>query len=594
MLVCELFLGELIFSAGSELEGKRKVLKGNMFQILVTTVLVFSFCVGFSQKSCAKILDILPGDMIVQFQSTSHLDSQQIKNWSKNCSKLAEKFLLEKGYWKTGIADKSVCILPKKSVSLLDQRAKKTYLKNLADVKDSRRFLLEVKILGKKPKKTTKKEEKGLEKVIGTATSFWEGFKNQVFHQSIDDKRKILFRLSYIDPDGGKYLLSKRIYPYNEKFIGYFDLDGFVDLLAFDILVDAPFQWRASAVKEEKIFNGISTEVKHSIDISNNITDIELNKNIFIVSPAIVGKGLYVAEAPAIPIYATTAITTEGSKESLLTRYLILDMSEKFPAGRTRYLSLGHEPYTRFYAHKKFEYLLRKLDKLNLTFYFAGTSFGVSQILVNNDELSYIGFRYAKALSEKEQLLGTYYNLDLSINKGVTKGLKASLDLWPKSSQIEGLTTLELEAYRVLLGYRYSFLLPITGAVDVTPEIGLWSYDVTASADGIVLDSLKESSALSLGIGFGYSINVFELILSGYAKFSTVMAKNESVSAREFGADIGYRLGNVYNMKSIDPAIYGFITSQKISIVNKDQGRLLNSFKANGLVVGVGVSAVWD
>lgn len=98
-------------------------------------------------------------------------------------------------------------------------------------------------------------------------------------------------------------------------------------------------------------------------------------------------------------------------------------------------------------------------------------------------------FRYAVGIADEPQPFDKYFNLDLSLNAGFAEGLQTSLDFWPETTQentINGqIVDSSFEAFRLLIGYRYSFLLPLVGVIDVTPTVGFWNFDVTSNAGEI-------------------------------------------------------------------------------------------------------------
>lgn len=556
-------------------------------RILLAKLAVILTCLVVSSISFATTVET--GGILVHFKSQNHLSRSQLKTWVENCHQFANKFKAGEGFWNSGIATESACILNKKERRLLSKDKAKDYSKTLTKAKKELRFVLDIKIRGKASKRS-KKEKNIAEKVIGETISFWEGLFSQLFQIESDEKRKITFTLRYRNKKS-KNILVRKTFDYNEKFMGYFDIDGFSELLAWHLLVDAPFQWRANKIEPLEILDGLDNKKVSSISMSKSVTDIQINKNIFIVKTHLMGKRIFNSYGNPIAVDTHRKLMGDITKGELLTEFIVMDPMEKIE-DKDIFLSIGYEPYTRYYTHKKFNYLLRKLEKLNLTFFFGGTGFGVSQLLVNNDEVSYVGFRYASAVSENTELLGTYYNVDLAINKGITKGLEGTFDYWPETSVDRDDVTITLQASRLQIGYKYSFLLPLTGAVDITPTVGLWNYEASG-VSAIESDYIKNSSVPALGIGFGYSINLFDFIVSGFARYSTGFASTEDISSLELGADIGYELSNVYAMRTIDPAIYGFISNQSIAIRNKEE-TLLSEFQGNGLVIGVGISIVWE
>ena len=213
-----------------------------------------------------------------------------------------------------------------------------------------------------------------------------------------------MFKLIYTH-DSKSTILAKREYPYNSKFFGYMDLAGFSDLLAFDILVHSPMQWHKSVIKQNEFINPLtlSSEKKFSIEISNATHDLELNRNLFFVRTKIESDGMYVAESNPQSISIKSKITLQVGE--ILPKFIVFGELSKIPDQPDVYLSLGHDPVTRYYTSKKVLYLIRKLEKMNLTFFFATGTFGISQILSTNDELSYLGIRYAQGLSQEKKIL---------------------------------------------------------------------------------------------------------------------------------------------------------------------------------------------
>lgn len=480
------------------------------------------------------------------------------------------------------------------------------------------RYALEVNINGKVPKR--KDRSGAAEIIIGKAVSFWEGFTRQIFGGEKEDKRTITFKLVYLN-SGKKLPLVERTYPYSEKFMGYFGIAGFSEMLAWDILVEGPYQWDLSVfaknnleasekgTKDKK--NVVSKNKKDKekqkennqestaaiLDITSSIVDIELNRNFQIVKPLALSKSVFLASTSGIGYEKKNELDIDILSGNLLRNILVFDLDE-LPDYTGVFLSVGEEPYTRYYTHKRVDYLLRKLEKLDLTFYFADSTFGVSQLLATNDELSYAGARYARGVAEDPQPFDTFYNVDLALNKGVLTGLKMSFDLWPESSQKEIVNDdIEVEtsikAYRILLGYKYSFLLPLVGAIDLTPTLGIWNYQIT-SKSAFQEFTEEESAAPTLGLRVGYTINVFDFLLSGYGKFSRSFGGDAMISSTEFGADLGYQLSNVYAMRTLDPAIYGFVAFQDFTIEeNSEEGGEVG-IEVDGLVIGAGFSLVWE
>ena len=119
--------------------------------------------------------------------------------------------------------------------------------------------------------------------------SVWDGFKRQLFKDDIQDKRKISFTLSRLKNNGETYNYTTRSYAFNDKFIGYFDLDGFAELLAMDILAHAPYQWTLSSLQQIKTTStlkalaGRNANKRWAIHSTSDIFDLELNKNLYLV-----------------------------------------------------------------------------------------------------------------------------------------------------------------------------------------------------------------------------------------------------------------------------------------------------------------------
>ena len=561
------------------------------------------------------------------------------KSWIKNCEDFASYFKVGNGFWKTGIATETFCNHHKDLVKNYSKNDHKSYNKTLQKWLSKTKYRVDIQIRGETPKyildqrkkitereiskKDTNKAKSKLDKngksaedfsaeedqehigdnFIGTPVKFWDGLKRQLFAPSHKEKdnRVITFTLAYLH-DGKYIIFSQRSHKYSEKFMGYFDLEGFSEIIAFDLLADAPYQWDSNIIKTNKfpditeipgkVLEGQLLTDKSSIDISNELHNLELNKNLYMVRPTIIGGKLFIPESFPQPIEKKPKLDVNITDVSLFEKHLVFDEVKKFPNWKGVHLSLGHEPYTRYYIHKKTAYLIRKLDKMDLTFFFAGTKFGIPQILSTNDELSYAGLRYGKSVSEDEQMLGTYFNLDLSLNKGPLKGLQSSFTLWPKSSTTdEDDIATDIEAYRALFGYKYSFLLPVLGAIDITPTLGFWSFKATATNVAGTSSEFNESFAPTIGVKAGYSINILDFILSGYGRYSFGVASDSNISSGEIGADIAYRVSNIYSMRSTDPAIYGFVLYQNLEIVDDNVG---GKITANGLVIGIGGGVVWE
>ena len=133
-------------------------------------------------------------------------------------------------------------------------------------------------------------------------------------------------------------------------------------------------------------------------------------------------------------------------------------------------------------------------------------------------------------------------------------------------------------------------MLPILGVIDLSPSIGIWSFEAS-STNGFISTSFSEPASLTFGLGAGYNINILDFIVSGYSKFSTSVASESQISMLELGADIGYQFRNIPSMRTIDPAVYGFVLLQQLDVANVEKE---SEIGATGLVVGVGGSVVWE
>lgn len=546
-----------------------------------------SFKVG--TKNSKKIMDVLSGGLVVDFKSYEHLSEKQTKKWVTECLGFAEAFEVNKGYWGSGIASGSTCSQSDKMTAFLTPELKATYESKEKGLSKNRNFLLEITIEGDIPDR--KKESGILESVVEETVSFWSGIISQVFQVESNEKRTIRFQLLYIQ-GGSKILFSERVYPYNEKFMSYFEIAGFKEFLAWDIVVEAPFQWvkESAEMTDVSLVPGIQDE-KLSVKVVREVTTLPLNKNLFVVSAETLGSRLFVHYSDPLSAENHTKLLSGITEGELTSKFIVLE-ADPIPESKNFFLSVGYEPYTRYYTHKKFSYLLRKLEVLDLTFFFSGTNFGVSQLLVNNDEASYVGLKHARSTSAETEILGTYYNVDVSINKGVTKGLVGSYDLWPLESTKSNEASLSLDASRLRFGYRLSFLLPFAGAVDVTPTFSLWSFNATGTL-GEDEDSISTSNLPALGIGAGYSLNLFDFSIAGFLRYSSSLSSDQKLTSLEMGGDLGYKLSNVYSMSDFHPTVFGFISNQSITI-QSPSNEILRRFKGSGIVVGAGFKLIWE
>ena len=77
-----------------------------------------------------------------------------------------------------------------------------------------------------------------------------------------------------------------------------------------------------------------------------------------------------------------------------------------------------------------------------------------------------------------------------------------------------------LSAQQIIFGYKYDlFLTPFLGSIDITPNIGFWSYDLQLSSE-TKSDTFSGGFSPSLGFGLGYSINIFDFIASTQFNYS--------------------------------------------------------------------------
>ena len=103
-----------------------------------------------------------------------------------------------------------------------------------------------------------------------------------------------------------------------------------------------------------------------------------------------------------------------------------------------------------------------------------------------------------------------------------------------------------------------------------------------------------ENSSPALGVRFGYSLNILDLILSGYARFVTGISSETNVFSSEFGGDVVYQFSSDYSTSKINPALYGFVLLLNLEITNSSSNEIIQGVNASGLVFGIGGSVVWD
>lgn len=540
---------------------------------------------AFSKNAFSNVLK--EGSLIVNLiDSEEHLDELQKKKWLELCRNLSSKFEVSKGYWSTGIAKGSECQLGKKMEEVLEKKKLSSYKKSISTIQKKQKFELNIFITGEIPA-NLEGDKTVIEKFIGAPLSLWDGLKRQLFHEKIEDSRQINFELLYLDGKK-KLVLSSRSYQYNQRFLGFFELDGFTDILALDILSEAPMQWALEALKYNK------EEKVYTIPVVKQITDFTLNKNLYFVRPYIIdGETIKIAHSDAVDseFKKDLNLLNAANAENPIVRYIEIKV-DSIPDYKGTFLSFGFEPVSRYYIHKKFDYLLRKLSSLDLTFYFADSLFGISQILDTNDEISYVGFRLAKGISEVPTPLDQYINIDFSLNKGPLRGIKTSLDIWPNTTYDTGDIKKEIMMSRLLLGYRFSLMLPLLGGIDLSPTMGLWNYKIAASSEFVSKENSK-SSIPTLGVEAGYRLNIIDFILYGYFRYSSGLGV-EDINSMEVGADIGYKINNLYKMRTIDPAVYGFVLYQSTEINDSTADLAIKGISSSGLVIGFGGSVAWE
>lgn len=607
-------------------------MKTNLITIaLLQVILIFSKSAFSNTKKHLEVNLLTP----------EHLTKELVEKWNKGCNLLASHLIINKGYWSSGIADSSSCTefeaikqksdkttaKPKKDIKskgedkeknskengkeeITQQRSQETYTFKTKTQKKKIKanYKLDITIKGQVPERSSDKNFAYilLDKTLG----IWDGIKRQIFQEEVIDSRQIEVTLIRVLKNGKNHIYSTRTYEYSDKFWSYFELSGFAEMLAFDVLVDAPYQWDVSVMQHIKDKSPVaSVDQKESsekaparkrnwaIKATSDIFDLELNKNLYLVKVFEKKNLVFVREGNPTEVSMLKVLSLDAiSKSNLMDKYIKFNSDFEKPSSSLTddiKLSFGHEPYSRYYFHKKFEYLLRKLKYLDLSFYFGGTSFGIGQILASNDDISYVGLRYASGVTENPELLGTYFNIDASLNKGVTKGLKFSFDLWPKSEKTTEDSTITMEAFRFQFGYSIDFLLPLLGAVEMTPTIGLWTYNVNALILGNDYN-FEESFGPSVGIRFGYKLTIWDFLLSAYAKYTFGLSDESNISSSEYTADLGYNIRNIYKMRNYNPAVYGFVSFQEIDVGNKEENPVIDSFVAEGLVVGVGASVAWE
>lgn len=578
----------------------------------------------------AEASNIKNAPVTVKLMNDGKVSVSEQRKWKKVCQNFAKKLEIGRGYWKSGVASKSRCDF----IRLPSSRSK-GQIKGRLNQKNQG-FNVFVEVIGEEPKlyqednpsqdqKTEtnssqiskdgdvgnkekieknsspeKKIESGSTKTennlkansdsdVGEPVKFMDELYNQIFEKKIVDNRTINFKLVYIYGKN-QILLADRTYPYNSKFFEFMDLEGFSDLLAFDILVHSPMQWHKSVITENEFVNPLTLtkEKKLSFEITNPIHDIELNKNLFFVRPKIDKDKIFVAESTPLPVSKKSKI--EVTKSGLLSKFIVFDELTRVPQQSDAYLSLGHDPITRYYTSKEILYLIRKLERINLNFFFAEGDFGVSQLLSTNDELSYLGLRYARGLSQEKKILANYFNIDLSINSGMVEGLTASFNLWPKTTESVNNVSTDLQCYNLLFSYKYSLLLPVRGVIHFSPSIGFWGFEASSRGE-FSSSSFSEPASLTFGLGAGYSLNILDLIISGYSRYSSSVASESQISMLELGADVGYQLIDIPSMQTLYPAVYGFVLLQQLDVTNVERESQITS---NGLVVGIGGSVVWE
>lgn len=193
---------------------------------------------------------------------------------------------------------------------------------------------------------------------FGKAVAFWDGFKRQIFREPINDVRKITFKLIY-KGSGRELFLASRTYPYNPKFISYFEIPNFSKMLAFDLLVEAPFQWDLTRLKQKKDNLRNKNNQKQvekdksglSILISSAIVDIEMNQHFQFVQPFFIGKSTqYLGMSDGIIPEKTTNLNTNVLKRNIFDTYIFF-ADDLLPERKDGvFLALGDESYTKYYT----------------------------------------------------------------------------------------------------------------------------------------------------------------------------------------------------------------------------------------------------
>jgi hypothetical protein len=225
------------------------------------------------------------GNLSVRIESLDHFDKDQKKAWPSICKKFSQKFVIGKGFWSSGIAKKAGCELTRDQIKHLNSIEGMKTPKNDSRITSKPSYELKIKIEGEIPERKDE-DENIAEKFIGKAVGFWDGFKRQLFSTKNPDERKIIFELNYLHNKKPIYM-AKRIYNYSDKFLGYFDLDGFIDLLAFDILIESPYQWDISILKKREFLDGLDKKKMFSFEKIDNAVNLERNLNLYFVRPKI-------------------------------------------------------------------------------------------------------------------------------------------------------------------------------------------------------------------------------------------------------------------------------------------------------------------
>ena len=339
----------------------------NLFFNRILSLILLSMAL-LSQTNASYAEDWQSGSIIVNLKDSKQLLKSQRARWFKICGKFASNFKIGQGFWQTGIATKSLCnldtTLAKEMVKtkLELEKFKKAALA-IKQFDSTAKYQLDISIKGKPPKKRLNTGS-----IIGKPLEFWDGVKRQIFNQEISDKRKITFELKYRAAKG-PITLARRTYKYNDRFLNYFDLNGFTDLLAFDLLVEAPFQWSISVLSKQKFTMALKSKEYMAIEISNSLADIVTNKNFVFIRPNIMGNLLYLASSDPIKVKDTRVLSLDIANVNVTRRYVVFPAKPSYDEKDNIFIGLGHERYTRISAHRKFEYLLRKLNKLDLTFF---------------------------------------------------------------------------------------------------------------------------------------------------------------------------------------------------------------------------------